>query len=99
MKSVKAHRNTKLVKGPRKLKASSSNGLIMPKGKQKGQRSPYVRKPTVMLSHRGKNTWQAQKGPAGSSHYSRNDRVIWQDIMTNVEAFFVLCIGLGCLLQ
>ena len=36
----------------------------------------------VVLSHWGKNTRQAQKGPAGSSYYSRNDRVIWQDMMT-----------------
>ena len=35
----------------------------------------------VVLSHWGKNTRQAQKGPAGSSHYSRNDMVKWQDMM------------------
>ena len=34
-----------------------------------------------MLSHWGKNTQQAQKGPAGSSHYSRNDKGIWQNMM------------------
>ena len=36
----------------------------------------------VVLSHWGKNTQQAQKGLAGSSHYSRNDRIIWQNMMT-----------------
>ena len=36
----------------------------------------------VVLSHWGKNTQQAQKRAARSSHYSRNDRVIWQDMMT-----------------
>ena len=36
----------------------------------------------VVLSHLGKNTQQAQKGSAGSSHYNRNDRVIWQDMTT-----------------
>ena len=35
----------------------------------------------VVLSHWGKNTQQTQKGPTGSSHYGRNDRVIWQDMM------------------
>ena len=35
----------------------------------------------VVLSHWGKNTRQAQKDPAGLSHYSRNDKVIWQDMM------------------
>ena len=38
MKSVKAHGNTKLVKGLRKPKASK--WARMPKGKQKGHRSP-----------------------------------------------------------
>ena len=36
----------------------------------------------VVLSHLGKNTWQAQKGSTGSSHYSRNDRVTWHDMTT-----------------
>ena len=36
----------------------------------------------VVLSHWGKNTWQTQKSLARSSHYNRNDIVIWQDMMT-----------------
>ena len=36
----------------------------------------------VVLSHWGKNTRQAQKGATRLSHYSKNDRVIWQDMMT-----------------
>ena len=35
-----------------------------------------------MLSHWGKNARQAREGPTISSHYNRNDRVIWQDMMT-----------------
>ena len=78
MKSVKAHRNTKLVKGSRKPKA---NKWAKDAQGKKGHRGPYVRKSMVMLSHWGRNTWQAQKGPAGSSHYSRNNRIIWQNMM------------------
>ena len=36
----------------------------------------------VVLSHWGKNTQQTQKGLTGSSHYGRNDRVIWQDMIS-----------------
>ena len=78
MKSVKVHENTKLVKGSRKPKA---NKWAKDAQGKKGHRSPYVRKSMVVLSHWGKNTRQAQKGPAGLSHYSRNDRIIWQDMM------------------
>ena len=74
MKSVKAHGNTKLVKGPRKFKASK--WAKDSQGKTKGTREPISKKAHVVLSYWGKNTRQAQKGPAGSSHYSSNDRVI-----------------------
>ena len=36
----------------------------------------------VVLSHWGKNKLQVQKGPTWSSHYNRNDRTIWQNMMT-----------------
>ena len=78
MKSIKVHENTKLVKGSRKPKANKRAKDAQGK---KGHRSPYVRKSMVVLSHWGKNTRQAQKGPAGLSHYSRNNRIIWQDMM------------------
>ena len=40
----------------------------------------------VVLSHWEKNTRQAQKSPARLSHYSRNDKVIWQDMITIKES-------------
>ena len=44
-------------------------------------REKGTQEPMVVLSHWGKNTQQAQKGPTGSSHYSKNDKVIWQNMM------------------
>ena len=48
MKSAKAYRNTKLVKGPRKPMASKWTKDAQGK---KGHRSSYVRKSMVVLSH------------------------------------------------
>ena len=39
----------------------------------------------VVLSHWEKNTRQAQKGPARSSHYNKNDRILWQNMMASKE--------------
>ena len=80
MKPVKAHGNTKLVKGPWKPKASK--WAKDAQGKTKGTQEPINKKAYGRVKPLGKNTWETQKGPAGSSHYSRNDRVIWQDMMT-----------------
>ena len=74
MKSVKAHGTTKLVKESRKSKASK--WAKDAQGKTKGTREPISKKAHVVLSYWGKNTQQAHKGPARSSHYSSNDRVI-----------------------
>ena len=48
MKLVKTHGNTKLVKGPKKPKASKWTKDAQGK---KGHRSSYVRKSMVVLSH------------------------------------------------
>ena len=54
MKSVKVHENTKLVKGPRKSKASK--WAKDAQRKIKGTREPISKKAHVVLSYWGKNT-------------------------------------------
>ena len=54
MKPVKAHGNTKLVKGPRKSKASK--WAKDAHRKIKGTREPISKKAHVVLSYWGKNT-------------------------------------------
>ena len=74
MKSVKAHGNTKLVKG-----AEEAQGKQMGQGcpREKGTQESIGKKVHGRVKPLGKNTRQAQKGPVGSNHYSKNDKVIW----------------------
>ena len=80
MKSVKIHGNTKLLKGPRKFKASK--WAKDAQGKTKGTQEPISKKTHGRVKSLEKENTVGPKGPAGSSHYSRNDRMIWQDMMT-----------------
>ena len=50
----------------------------MPKGKQKGTQEPISKK-VQAIGERIHD--RPKKGPVGSSHYSGNDKVIWQVIM------------------
>ena len=80
MKLVKTHGNTKLVKGPRKFKASK--WAKDAQGKTKGIQEPISKKTHGRVKSLGKEYTVGPKGLTGSSYYSRNDRVIWQDMMT-----------------
>ena len=80
IKSVKAHGNTKIVKRPRKPKVSK--WAKDAQGKTKGTQEPISKKTHDCVKPLGKEYTAGPKGLAGSSHYSRNDRVIWQDMMT-----------------
>ena len=75
MKSVKAHGNTKLVKGPRKPKASK--WAKDAQGKTKGTQEPIGKKAHGSVKPLGKEYMaDLKRGSAGSSHYSRNDRTL-----------------------
>ena len=76
MKSVKVHGNTKLGKRLRKSKASK--WAEDAQGKTKGTQEPISKK---VQSIGERIHGRPKKGPVGSSHYSGNDRVIWQVIM------------------
>ena len=77
MKSVKAHGNTKLVKGSRKPKASK--WAKDAQGKTKGIHEPISKKAHGRVKPLGK---EYTAGPKGLSHCSKNDRIIWQDMVT-----------------
>ena len=49
--------------------------------REKGTQEPIGKKAHGRVKPLGENTQQAQKGPVRSSHYNRNDRVIWQNMM------------------
>ena len=74
MKSVKAHGNTKSVKRPRKPKASK--WAKDAQRKTKGTQEPISKKTYGRVKPLEKEYTADPKGPAGLSHYSRNDKVI-----------------------
>ena len=76
MKLVKAHGNTKLGKRPRKSKASK--WAEDAQGKTKGTQEPISKKVQAIGE---RIHGRPKKGLVGSSHYSGNDRVIWQVII------------------
>ena len=80
IKSVKAQGNTKLVKRSRMPKASK--WAKDAQWKTKGTQEPISKKTHGRLKPLGKEYTAGPKGSVGPSRYSRNDRVIWQDMMT-----------------
>ena len=71
MKLVKAQGNEELVNGPR-----------IPKRKAKGTEEPVSRRTNghaKSLEKKKVNGWP-KRGPARLSHYSMNDRIIWQEM-------------------
>ena len=80
MKSVKSPWEYKASKRAEEAQAKQM-GQECPKGK--GTQKPIGKKAHGSVKPLGNEyTAGPKRGSAGSSHYSRNDRIIWQDMMT-----------------
>ena len=80
----------KSVKSPWEYKASKraeeAQGKQMGQGcpREKGTQEPIGKKAHGSVKPLGKEYMaDPKRGPAGSSHYSRNDRTLWQNMMAS----------------